>query len=113
VHQQHHGHFILILNLINHFKLGGLSATVYAIVNNVFNRKNVINVYQLTGSAGDDGYISDPDRYETNANANGGQDYVDMYNAINIENGQAYWDWLNQELYGQPRQIFVGIKVSF
>lgn len=105
--------FTTDLKLDKSFKLGGLSATVYAIVNNVFNRKNVINVYQLTGSAGDDGYISDPDRYETNANANGGQDYVDMYKAINIENGQAYWDWLNQELYGQPRQIFVGIKVSF
>lgn len=105
--------FTTDLKLDKSFKLGGLSANVYAIVNNVFNRKNVINVYQLTGSAGDDGYISDPDRYETNANANGGQDYVDMYNAINIENGQSYWNLVGDELYGQPRQIFVGIKVNF
>ena len=94
-------------------KIGGLKTTVYAIVRNVLNRKNVINVYQLTGSAEDDGYISDSDRYQTNADANGGQEYVDMYKAINIENGQAYWDKINNELYGTPRQIFVGVKISF
>ncbi len=94
-------------------KLGGLTTTFYVVVNNVFNRKNIINVYQETGSAVDDGFISNPNRLQYVSSYSGGQDYIDMYNAINIVNGQSYLDILNKELFGHPRQIFFGVKVSF
>jgi hypothetical protein len=50
--------------------------------------------------------------YETNLNAYGEQ-YLDLYRAVNIENGQAYLDATGRELYGTPRQIFLGLKLSY
>jgi outer membrane receptor protein involved in Fe transport len=91
-----------------------LDATIYARVTNLFNTKNVINVYQLTGSADDDGFISNPELSSSIVNAPfRGEQYVAMYNAINITNGQSYWDSLNLQLYGHPRQIWLGIKLFY
>ncbi|MDZ7796356.1 MAG: hypothetical protein U5N56_04615 [Candidatus Marinimicrobia bacterium] len=95
------------------FKLGGLNANVFMTVTNLFNRKNVVNVYEFTGNAEDDGFLTDPVRSETIIANNGGQDYVDMYTAINLVNGQAYWEHVGRELYGNPRQINVGVRLSF
>jgi hypothetical protein len=89
-----------------------LMATAYIRVTNLFNTKNVVNVFQTTGTATDDGYISNPSLYETNLNAYGEQ-YLDLYRAVNIENGQAYLDATGRELYGIPRQIFLGLKLSY
>ena len=93
-----------------------LSATIYARVFNLFNTKNVINVFQVTGSAEDDGLLSgviDPVRARSLINSYGGEDYVKMYKAINLENGQAYWDQIGRQLYSSPRQIFFGLKLNF
>ncbi|MCK4447363.1 MAG: TonB-dependent receptor, partial [Candidatus Marinimicrobia bacterium] len=101
------------LRLDKSIDIGPIKATAYLIVNNLFNRKNVVNVYERTGNASDDGFISDPNNSATTVAGYGGQDYIDMYNAINIENGQAYWWDVGRELYGTPRQIFFGIKIAF
>ena len=90
-----------------------LQATVYMRVNNLFNTKNVINVYPSTGSPEDDGFLSNRDVSQPFIDANGGEDYVRQYRAINIVNGQAYWDQLGLQLYGHPRQIFFGIKLNY
>lgn len=92
--------------------LGKVDATLYLIVNNLFNRKNVINVHWVTGTAESDGFLSNPNRSQTVIETNGGQQYVDMYEAINLENGQALWDAIGMQLYGHPRQIFFGIKFN-
>ena len=90
-------------------------ATVYVRVNNLLNTKNVINVYEATGSAQNDGFLDGTisetvrDSYVNNY----GEDYVTMYKAINLENGQAYWDIINRQLYSNPRQIFLGMKLVF
>ena len=91
-------------------------ATVYMRVNNLFNTKNIINVFPVTGSAENDGLLTgviDQKRAESLINSYGGQDYIDMYNAINLKNGQAYWDQVGGQLYGHPRQIFFGIKLTY
>ena len=93
-----------------------LQATLYMRVYNLFNIKNVINVYQVTGSAEDDGLLSgviDPVRTASFISSYGGQDYVKMYKAINLTNGQAYWNYLGRQLWDHPRQIFFGLKLSF
>ena len=93
-----------------------ITATLYARIYNLFNIKNVINVYQITGSAEDDGLLSgviDPQRARSLIDAYGGEDYVKMYKAINLENGQAYWSQIGRQLYGSPRQIFFGLKLTF
>ena len=105
--------FTTDLRLDKSFKLGSLDATVFVMVTNLFNRKNVVNVYEFTGSAEDDGFLSDPIRSATTIENNGRQDYIDMYTAINLVNTQAYWDKLQREIYGNPRQINFGIRLSF
>lgn len=106
--------FLTDLRLDKWFNLTeGLRANVYMRVNNLFNSQNVINVYQATGNASDDGFLSNPERSGATIAANGGEDYVNLYKALNLENGQAYWDQIGQELYGHPRQIFFGIKLSY
>ena len=44
--------------------LKNLDITLYARVLNLLNSRSVINVYGLTGSATDDGFLSDPARYQ-------------------------------------------------
>ncbi len=90
-----------------------LRATLYMRVQNFFNSKNVINVFPNTGSADDDGFISNRAISQATIDANGGEEYVQLYRAINLENGQAYWDATGNELYGSPRQIFFGIKLNY
>lgn len=90
-----------------------LQAQVYMRVTNLFNTQNVINVFQATGKAKDDGFINDPTRAQSFIDANGGEDYVNMYRAINLTNGQAYWDELGLDLYGTPRQIMLGVKFNY
>ena len=87
--------------------------TFYARVLNLFNRKNVLNVYELTGYANDDGMINN-DKYTGEFKTmNGEEKYTELYQAINIENGQSYWDILGRQLYSHPRQIMFGVRVSY
>ncbi len=102
------------LRLDKSFKvLDNLKAQVYVRVTNLLNTKNIINVFQATGSAQDDGFINDPTKAESFINTYGGQDYIDMYKAINLENGQAYWSATGMQLYGNPRQVMVGMKLIY
>ena len=89
-----------------------VNAQIYMRVSNLLNTKNVINVFQKTGSATDDGYLTDPELAGQNIEIYG-QQYVDMYKAINIDNGGAFKDQTNNELFGTPRQIFFGIKLTY
>ncbi len=101
------------LKLDKSFDIAKVRCTAYLIVTNLFNRKNVINVYEKTGSASDDGFLSDADISAATVANNGGREYIDLYRAINLENGQAYWDEVGKQLYSHPRQIFFGVKFSF
>ncbi|MBD3225627.1 MAG: TonB-dependent receptor [Caldithrix sp.] len=89
-----------------------LRMTLFMRVLNVLNTKNILNVYEYTGNAEQDGFINDPDHYDIRVKYYG-ERYLDLYKAINIENGQSYWDLLNKELFGHPRQIIFGLNVYF
>ncbi len=105
--------YLLDLRLDKSFNVyNNLNATVYVRVNNLLNTKNVINVFQKTGSAEDDGFLSDPSVSGATVQRLG-QTYVDMYKAINLVDGGAYRSQLGRELYGTPRMIFFGIRLSY
>ena len=92
--------------------LGNINAQIYVLVSNLFNRRNVINVYNRTGDAYDDGFLTDPELSEKVV-AGLGENYVPLYRAINLENRQ---HWINDrgfDLFGEPRQIQVGVKIDF
>jgi outer membrane receptor for Fe3+-dicitrate len=93
-----------------------LGATIYVMVTNLLDTKNVTNVFLRTGSADDDGYLSDPtlggQLVETY-----GQDYADMYRAINIDYYEQYQNAGGLStvpfFYGPPRQIRFGIRLDY
>ncbi|MCH8304181.1 MAG: TonB-dependent receptor [Candidatus Marinimicrobia bacterium] len=104
--------FTTDLKLDKGISFGNINASIYMYVSNLFNRRNVLNVYNSTGNAFDDGFLTNPDLSQKVVEGLG-QDYVDLYEAINLENRQ-HWvlDQLT-DLFGPPREINVGVKVDF
>ncbi|MEX1138525.1 MAG: TonB-dependent receptor [Bacteroidota bacterium] len=90
------------------FHISGLVVTGYVDVFNLFDRKNILNVYPFTGSTTADGWLhsSASDQLESIPR------YTEFYNAINRENGWGYMSITDNTLYGQPRQIRMGFEVT-
>jgi hypothetical protein len=97
-----------------------LSANIYVQVYNLFDATNIENVFLRTGSATDDGFISDPNLIQQLAETYGSQ-YIDLYRAINIDYAEQWRNAagggilgdLNPYLYGPPRQILLGVKLAY
>ncbi len=79
-----------------------LRATVYVTVLNLLNTKNVTEVYLLTGTNTDDGYLSNPTTLQQRL-ATDGQTYVDIYQLNIARNG----------LWSGMRQIRLGIRLDY
>ncbi len=92
------------------FPLRGHQAWAFVYVQNLFNRRNVINVYPRTGNAQDDGFLSDPELSGKISEASGGEQYQQLYEQINLINRQHYWFTEGGDLYGEPRQLRFGLK---
>ncbi len=99
------------------FFFEGFNFEIYARILNLFNTKNVINVYPTTGTPFDDGWLKSPFAAPYKAIPN----YEAFYKAINLDNRWAYMNigagaGLGQiagsDLYGEPREIRLGIKVE-
>jgi len=108
------------LKLDKRFAFGDYGVTVFARVNNLFDRRNALNVYQATGSADDDGFISSEvysqafiDLYGDDPDGDGVTDYEEMYRAINIDNDESYRTSVGDRLISAPRQAFVGFSFDF
>ena len=94
------------------FNLFGADAQVYLYAYNLFDRKNVINVYGRTGNAEDDGFLTNPDLSSQIVEAGGGPTYRQLYEAINLANRQHYWFNEGGDILGDPRQIRFGVKLG-
>ena len=93
------------------FTLFGARARAYAYVTNLFNRKNVINVYSRTGNDADDGFLTDPELSQRIVETNGGEPYQQLYQAINLANRQHYCTTEGgADIYGEPRQFRFGVQ---
>jgi hypothetical protein len=69
-------------------------------------------VYNRTGNAYDDGFLTDPALGVLQAE-NLGETYVELYEVLNLSNRK---HWLNDhgfDLFGIPREINFGVTVSF
>ncbi len=104
--------FNVDLKIDRGFGLFGSKATAYVYVQNLFDRKNVINVYGRTGNDRDDGFLTDPDLSSRIVEANGGEQYRQFYEAINLDNRQHYWFTERGDIYATPRQIRFGVRVG-
>ncbi len=88
-----------------------LNANIYVLVINVLDTKNVTNVFLRTGTATDDGYVTDPGLGGT-LYPNQRADYEAVYKAINIDYYQAFQGNVGV-LYGPPRQIRFGVQLEY
>ncbi len=106
------------LRLDKTMDLRGLAFNVYMYVQNLTNRKNVVNVYRRSGNAFDDGFLSDSDLSGPIVAANGGPAFIALHDAVNLNgNGDNYAQGestvLGLQLLGVPRQIRFGAQVEF
>ena len=92
--------------------LGSVGVNLFASVSNLFDTKNVINVYSRSGNAYDDGFLTDPALSSEIVAANG-ENYVDLYNNVNLENRQHYMSDFGQDVFSTPRVVKMGIEFNF
>jgi hypothetical protein len=104
--------FNIDLSVSKVFYLPDITFELYANVLNLFDTKQIVNVYPTTGVAEDDGWLTNP------ASSAFVKDplYVAFYRAINLDNR---WSYMNStrsqqgnDIYGIPRQVRVGVKVE-
>ncbi len=89
----------LDIRLDSGVKLGSVDMTIYLLVQNALNAKNVITVYSGTGDAGTDGWLnSDPGKSYLSGNANN-EDYY-----LSQVRDPANWD--------KPRSVQLGVKLN-
>jgi outer membrane receptor protein involved in Fe transport len=103
--------FNIDLRLDKTVGIGPLAANFFIYVQNLLNTKNVINVYRRTGNAEDDGFLSNSELSGQIVAAQG-QEYADLYRAINLANGTHYFATTGLDLWGTPRQIRFGMKLE-
>jgi hypothetical protein len=76
---------------------------VYLQVLNIFNNKNILTVYNYTGNADDDGYLTSTQAQSALATANSAVAFSDLYNLrLNNPNN-----------FSLPRQIRIGVLFEF
>jgi len=100
--------FNVDLQVSKMFKVGPLGMEVYVDVLNLLNTKHVLGVYPTTGSAQDDGFLSNP----LSAGYRAIPNYETFYRAINLENRWAAYGVNLGDVYGAPRQVRLGMRVE-
>ena len=109
--------FTLDMRLDKTIRFGNINTNWYIYVQNLLNRKNILNVYGRTGSAEDDGYLTDPLLSQATLDVEGPQ-YEELYRAVNLAHRQHFWQTQGvsvagaDDLFGQPRQIRFGVRVD-
>ncbi len=76
---------------------------IYLEIQNIFNADNVLSVYQYTGSAYSDGYLSSPQANAAIKSATSAQSFADLYNVKVV----------NPTNFALPRLTRLGISVTF
>jgi len=93
-----------------------LDANFFVQVINLFDTRNIQNVFLRTGSTDDDGVLSNPTLGAALVQTYG-QQYADVYRAINIDYYERYQNAVALQtvpyFYGPPRQIRVGVRLEY
>ncbi|MFQ6674895.1 MAG: TonB-dependent receptor domain-containing protein [Fidelibacterota bacterium] len=92
------------------FTVAGLDLNAYVYVQNVFNSRNVTNVYYATGNAYDDGFLTSKDGLDVIESR--GEKFGDLYRVVNLENRQHNWLRNGFDLFDTPRQVRFGLRLE-
>ena len=90
------------------FNFGPFKANLYIWIMNLLNTQNVVSVFNNTGDAYDDGYLTDPQ----------GIAQIEGYRRFGDDKAQLYQDLYRALTYsagyfGSPRQIKLGIRLNY
>ena len=103
----------LDLKIDKTFTVYNTDVNVYVYVQNLLNTKNVINVYDQTGNAYDDGFLNSTDAQGLISKPEYTQRFADLYNALNLGNREHALSVMNEDMFGTPRQLRAGVLVNF
>jgi len=101
------------LRIDKSFSAFDVNFNVYLYVENLLNTRNVINVYDHTGNGYDDGFLNSPAAEGVISGARFTERFVDLYNAINLENRQHYLRQKGYDIFDSPRQLRFGVLIDF
>ncbi|HEX9829001.1 MAG TPA: TonB-dependent receptor [Bacteroidota bacterium] len=96
------------LNASKVFYFEGFTAELYVNVLNLFDTKQVENVFPNTGTPTDDGWLRSAFARSFIEIPN----YEAFYRAVNIDNRHAYIGASGNDIFGTPRQVRVGLKLE-
>jgi hypothetical protein len=87
----------------------------YVYVQNLLNTQNVINVYDQTGNAYNDGFLASSDAAGliTPGNQIYGPRFADLYQALNLTNRENVFAAKGIDFFSAPRQLRAGIMLNF
>jgi outer membrane receptor protein involved in Fe transport len=100
------------------FYLEMLNVEVYARVLNLFNSKQILNVFPTTGTPFDDGWLKSPFAEPYKAIPL----YEEFYRAVNLQNRYSYANvgfgggigqQAGGDLFGSPRELRLGVKLEY
>ncbi len=89
-----------------------LAGTISLYVINLFDTRNVLNVWSRTGSAEDDGYLSNPELSSSPISKYGSQ-YADVYRLLTLSYTRPPTYFNDPYFYGSPRQIRLGLRLEY
>jgi hypothetical protein len=93
-----------------------LNANLFVQVINLFDARNVENVFLRTGSTDDDGVLSNPSLGASLVNTYGAQ-YASVYRSINIDYYQRYQNAIGLNtvpfFFGSPRLVRLGVRLEY
>ena len=101
--------FNIDLALDKMFYFDRFNIKLYSTVLNLLNTRNIINVYETSGTDDDDGWLKHPLASQYVAI----DGYDAMYRATNLANGYGWYYATGTQLWGEPRQIRMGVSVEF
>jgi hypothetical protein len=90
----------------------GVKANLYLFVINLFDTKNVLNVFMKTGSADDDGFLSDPTQGAQLVKTYGNT-FANLYRALKIDYARPIGYYNDPYFYGPPRQVRLGLRLEY
>jgi len=96
------------LNASKVFYMSDMTFELYVNVLNLFNTKQVLNVFPNTGTPTDDGWLRSP----LSVSSQDIPKYTEFYQTINIDNRYYYRRATGNDVYGTPREIRVGLKLE-
>jgi hypothetical protein len=103
------GGFSIDLAVRRSFVVGPLNCEAYLIVTNLLNAKNSLAVYPTTGSADNDGWLGSELYHQTGPYSTV---YDRAYQIINSENRYAYANATGTDMFSEPREVRIGLRLG-